>query len=233
MSERAPIGIIAAMPPELNALIERLVDKQYIEIGAFVFYQGCLAGKLVVLALSGIGKVNAAITAALLIERFSPSAIINTGSAGGLGTGMRVGDVVIGAETAHHDVDVCAFGYNKGQIPQLPARFESATEWVDKAGKAAEKFTGATVHHGLIVSGDQFIHDARKVQAIKEDFIDVLAVEMEAAAIAQTCYQMETPFVVVRAVSDSADEKAEMSFDAFLETAGRRSADMVEALIQI
>ena len=143
-----------------------------------------------------------------------------------------MGDVVIGEAVAHHDVDVTAFGYEIGQVPQLPARFESAPTLIAVAAEAAAAFEGAAVHRGLIVSGDQFVHSSDKVAQIRRDFAGVQVVEMEAAAIAQACAQLEVPFVVVRAVSDLADEKADVSFEAFLETASVHSAQMVRSIIE-
>ena len=143
-----------------------------------------------------------------------------------------VGDVVIGEAVAPHDVDVTAFGYAIGQVPQLPARFESAPTLIAVAAEAAAAFEGAAVHRGLIVSGDQFVHSSDKVAQIRRDFAGVQVVEMEAAAIAQACAQLEVPFVVVRAVSDLADEKADVSFETFLETASVHSAQMVRSIIE-
>ena len=122
---QAPIAIIGAMQPELDLLQSRLQQAQSQHSGQIVFHTGLLAGKPVVLVLSGIGKVNAAVATALVIQQFKPACVINTGSAGGLGAGLKVGDVVLGAEAAHHDVDVTAFGYVPGQVPQQPPRFAS------------------------------------------------------------------------------------------------------------
>lgn len=227
----ATIAIIAAMQPELDLLQQRLVKPETSRIGAVTFHQGELAGHAVVLALSGIGKVNAAMTTALLIERFHPGMVINTGSAGGVGEELHVGDVVIGAQTAHHDVDVTAFGYEHGQVPQLPARFDADARLMAAAEQAALAFTGATVRRGLIVSGDQFIDSSAKTSVIKQHFAEVQAVEMEAAAIAQVCHQQAVPFVVIRAISDAGDDHAGVSFDAFLQTAGAHSAQMVCDLV--
>ena len=158
--------------------------------------------------------------------------MINTGSAGGLDAAIRIGDVVIGKETAHHDVDVSAFGYVHGQVPQLPARFIAASDLLDAATQAAGVFA-STVHAGLIVSGDQFVHGKAQTAAIRAHFPDVAACEMEAAAIAQVCHQAGVPFVVIRAISDHADEQAEQSFDEFIALAGRQSAQMVERLLAL
>ena len=126
------------------------------------------------------------------------------------------------ANCAHHDVDVTAFGYVWGQVPQLPAVFASDENLICQAEKAAQVFEGAAVTQGLIVSGDRFVHSSEGVTEIRSHFPDVKAVEMEAAAIAQTCYQLEVPFVIIRAVSDSADEKADISFEEFFENGGRQ-----------
>lgn len=225
------IAVIGAMKPELALLQIRLHNTVSKTIGNITFHEGLLAGKDVVMVLSGIGKVNAAAATALVVQQFRPDCVINTGSAGGLGRGLRVGDVVIGTEIAHHDVDATAFGYTFGQVPQLPPRFGSDAGLIKAAKQAASAFSGATIVEGLVVSGDQFIQGSAKIDAIRQHFADVQAVEMEAAAIAQTCYQMGTPFVIVRAISDAADESASQSFDEFLQTAACHSAQMVEALV--
>ena len=228
----APIAIIGAMQQEIALLQSRLSDTKTDTVAHIGITRGKLAGKPLLLAQSGIGKVNAAITTTLLINQYNAAYIINTGSAGGLQGGMKQGDVVIGTQTAHHDADATAFGYAIGQIPQLPPRFDSDATLVEHAAHAATAFDGATVHHGLIVSGDQFINSADKIALIRTHFPDALAVEMEAAAIAQTAYQFSRPCVIVRALSDLADGEAEYSFEQFLQTASVHSAEMVENLVR-
>lgn len=225
------VAVIGAMEQEIELLKSKMEQVKTEYFGKFTVYSGLLCGKHVALVLSGIGKANAAAVTALIVGKYAPDYVINTGSAGGIGQGLKVGDVVIGTRVAHHDVDVTAFGYVPGQIPQMPAEFESDAELVDKAVVAADAFDGATVHKGLIVSGDQFIHSSEKVDFIRRNFNGVLAVEMEAAAIAQVCFQLDVPFVTVRAVSDSADEQADISFDEFLKIVSVNSARMVMNLI--
>lgn len=225
------IAIIGAMEQEIELLKNRLSNVQTHCFGTFQISEGTLHGKRIILSLSGIGKVNAAAATATVILKFTPDCVINTGSAGGLGKGLKIGDVVIGTHTAHHDVDVTAFGYVHGQVPQQPAQFESDEELVLMAENCSDAFEASTVAHGLIVSGDQFIHSSDKIATIRQHFPEVLAVEMEAAAIAQTCARFETPFVVIRAISDGADEKADISFDEFLKTAAVHSAEMVDSMI--
>lgn len=226
------ISVVGAMEQEIELLRESMANVKHVSFGKFSAYEGELAGKRMVLVLSGIGKVNAAVSTSWIIHQFAPDCVINTGSAGGLGKGLKVGDVVIGETVAHHDVDVTAFGYVWGQVPQLPAVFTSDSNLIRQAEKAAQVFDGAAVTQGLIVSGDRFVHSSEGVAEIRSHFPDVKAVEMEAAAIAQTCHQLEVPFVIIRAVSDSADEKADISFEEFLKTAAVSSAKMVTEIVK-
>ena len=226
------IAVVGAMEQEIELLRESMANVKHVSFGKFSAYEGELAGKRMVLVLSGIGKVNAAVSTSWVIHQFAPDCIINTGSAGGLGKGLKVGDVVIGETVAHHDVDVTAFGYVWGQVPQLPAAFASDENLIRQAEKAAQVFEGAAVTQGLIVSGDRFVHSSEGVAEIRSHFPEVKAVEMEAAAIAQTCHQLEVPFVIIRAVSDSADEKADISFEEFLKTAAVSSAKIVTEIVK-
>ena len=226
------IAVVGAMEQEIELLRESMANVKHVSFGKFSAYEGELARKRMVLVLSGIGKVNAAVSTSWVIHQFAPDCVINTGSAGGLGKGLKVGDVVIGETVAHHDVDVTAFGYVWGQVPQLPAVFVSDSNLIRQAEKAVQVFEGAAVTQGLIVSGDRFVHSSEGVAEIRSHFPDVKAVEMEAAAIAQTCHQLEVPFVIIRAVSDSADEKADISFEEFLKTAAVSSAKMVTEIVK-
>lgn len=225
-------AIIAAMQSELDYLLERIQHRNDIYVGAFVFHVGNIDNCRVVLALSGIGKVNAAVTTTIVIERFAPDYVINTGSAGGLGQRIQIGDVVIGQKVAHHDVDVTAFGYEIGQVPQLPCRYQADGDLIQAAKQAAKIFNENNIHIGLIVSGDQFIGTSEQNIEIKRNFTDVMAVEMEAAAIAQTCHQLKVPFVIIRAISDNGDVHANISFEEFLLVAGKNSAQLVINLIK-
>lgn len=227
------IGIIGAMEAEVALLRDSLNGLETHRFGKnFVVYTGQFAGKDIALCQSGIGKVNAAIATTLLKEHFAPDVVINTGSAGGIGGDLKVGDVVVGTHIMHHDVDVTAFGYQHGQVPQLPAAFTCDETLVATAEKAACTFQAARVIHGLIVSGDSFINSKTAIGQIHARLPQPLAVEMEAAAIAQTCYQLDTPFVVIRAISDSAEDSASVSFEEFLEVAAKHSAQMVQQMIQ-
>ena len=224
------VGIIGAMEEEVNLLRNELTERVDTEIANYHFYEGYLGNMQVVILKSGIGKVNAAIGTTLLIDKFKPDVVINTGSAGGFKKGMKVGDVVVSTEVRHHDVDVTAFGYEYGQVPGMPPAYEADAKLVSVCKDVIENLPDVNVHQGLIVTGDSFINDSKRVADILGHFDGVAAVEMEAAPIAQTCYQFGVPFVVTRSISDSADEEANLSFDELLETASINSAKMVMAV---
>lgn len=224
------IGIIGAMEEEVILLKSKMtVTKEWTEAKAD-FIEGTLDGIEVILVRSGIGKVNAAITTTLLLAKHDIDLVINTGSAGGIGQGLKIGDVVVSSEMAYHDVDATVFGYVIGQVPQMPARYVGDATIVEKVIEAAKK-ASLTPVKGLIVTSDSFIAGKEATTKIMKNFPDVLAAEMEGAAIAQVCHQFDVPFVIVRAMSDTADEEAGVTFDEFIIEAGKKSALMVMELI--
>lgn len=225
------IGIIAAMEQEVNVLVEKLKDKTVSTIANQTFYNGIINHTEVVLVQSGIGKVNATIATALLIEKYKADLVINTGSAGGIGKDLQIGDLVVSTELTYNDADARVFGYDFGQIPQMPSRYKADNELISKVSRAAKK-VGWPIHKGLIVTGDSFIADSDKINYIIEKFPETLVTEMEGAAVAQTCYQFNVPVVVIRALSDTSDEKASVSFEEFIVQAGERSAEMVLNLLE-
>ena len=159
-----------------------------------------------------------------------PDVVINTGSAGGLATNLNVGDLVISTEVRHHDVDVTAFGYEIGQLPANPAAFIPNEQLVMLAQQEAEKL-GFHAESGLIASGDLFVNGNEAISEIRANFPAIVAVEMEAAAIAQVCHAFNVPFVVVRAVSDVADKTSHLSFDEFLPLAAKQSSEVVLSML--
>lgn len=220
------LGVICAMEEELHALVERLVGEKETVIASQHYYSGTISGVPVVLVESGIGKVQMGMTAAVMLSQFKPDIVINTGSAGGIGEGLAVGDVVLSTAVAYHDVDATAFGYLLGQLPQQPQKFVADAALV-KAIAAAAQQVGLTTRTGLIVSGDEFVASQSRITAIKAIYPDALAAEMEGAAIGQVATQFHVPFVVIRAMSDVGDENASVSFDDFIIDAGKRSAQML------
>ncbi|RAI82365.1 5'-methylthioadenosine/S-adenosylhomocysteine nucleosidase [Macrococcoides goetzii] len=225
------IGIIGAMQEEIEILKGDMQELQTEKIAHVEIFKGHLYGKDVVLMQSGIGKVNAAICATLLIQNYHPEMIINTGSAGGLGASLAVGDIVISQSVLHHDVVATAFGYELGQVPGMPARYLADEKLIEYTQQAIEQ-NNLKAHIGLIVSGDSFIGSSEQKQEIITNFNESLAVEMEAAAVAQTCHQFEVPFIITRAISDLANGEAEMSFEEFLKVACVSSSKIVKSLIE-
>ncbi|MBV7388582.1 5'-methylthioadenosine/S-adenosylhomocysteine nucleosidase [Pasteurellaceae bacterium TAE3-ERU1] len=224
------IAIIGAMAQEVEILLNAMDNVQATRLGASTLYQGSLSGKPVSLVQSGIGKVAAAMATTALLLNTQPRVVINTGSAGGIDPRLNVGDVVISTQTAHHDVDVTAFGYAKGQLPANPARFDSDETLLAHTERVLRE-QGQRAVRGLICSGDMFCNGEAQIARIKADFPDAVAVEMEAAAIAQVCHAFHTPFIVIRAISDVADKQSHLSFDEFLPLAAKQSSAMVQALI--
>lgn len=227
---KSKIGIIGAMPQEIEILRSLMVEPKLTEIAGCKIFEGKINNRNVALLQSGIGKVAAAVGTTLLLELAKPDMIINTGSAGGLDRQLNVGDIVISNEVRHHDVDVTAFGYEKGQLPANPAAFLPNMQLVEVAQKEVQK-AGTNAVIGLICSGDAFINGAEKLDQICCDFPTAAAVEMEAAAIAQVCHAFGVPFVVVRAISDVADKASHLSFDEFLPLAAEKSSEIVLAML--
>ncbi|WP_208590087.1 5'-methylthioadenosine/S-adenosylhomocysteine nucleosidase [Gracilibacillus suaedae] len=221
------IGIIGAMDEEVELLKEKMDITETERIANSDFFVGNLEGQDVVLLKSGIGKVNAAIATTILFERYQPDYVINTGSAGGFHHELEVGDIVISTEVVHHDVDVTAFDYKYGQVPGLPALFQANPILIEKAMLAAKQLDGIEAMKGLISTGDAFMQDEKKVQFVREKFPEMIAAEMEAAAIAQVCYQYSRPFVIIRALSDIAGKNSSVSFDSFLEKAAANAAKII------
>ncbi|WP_426445778.1 5'-methylthioadenosine/S-adenosylhomocysteine nucleosidase [Siccibacter colletis] len=224
-------GIIGAMEEEVTLLRDKIENRQTLKLAGLEIYTGTLNGTDVALLKSGIGKVSAAMGAALLLEHCKPDLIINTGSAGGLAPTLNVGDIVVSDEARYHDADVTAFGYEIGQMAGCPAAFKADDKLVS-AAEACIKQLNLNAVRGLIVSGDAFINGAEGLAKIRHNFPQAVAVEMEATAIAHICHNFGVPFVVVRAISDVADQASHLSFEEFLATAAKQSSLMVETLVQ-
>ncbi|PWV80438.1 5'-methylthioadenosine/S-adenosylhomocysteine nucleosidase [Halomonas sp. A11-A] len=227
------IGIIGAMAQEVEHLASLLEGRETHSHVGSTFHSGRLHGVEVVILQSGIGKVNAAVGTTLLLDIYKPDAVINTGSAGGFGKDLAIGDVVISSEVRHHDVDAVVFGYEYGQVPQMPAAYLPDPRLVAIARECVESLGEVRVVEGLIATGDVFMACPNLVEQTRRRFPTMLAAEMEAAAIAQTCLLYGCPFVVIRALSDIAGGgDNHLSFEAFLEKAATHSAHMVEAMVK-
>lgn len=244
-------AIVAALHDELASVLALMPDEHKQVVGGREFWVGHLHGQDVVAVLSGIGKVAAATTAALLIQRFGVRRIVFTGVAGGLGEGVKVGDVVLARQFLQHDMDASPIfprhevpGYGKTRFDAdggLTDALELACERMrqdltgrlDAATVAAFGLQAPRLHQGLLISGDRFVSTTAESQALQRELPDALAVEMEGAAFAQVCHDFGVPLAVVRTISDRADDAAHVDFPRFLrEVASRYSGAVIEALFK-
>ncbi|MDE6198341.1 MAG: 5'-methylthioadenosine/adenosylhomocysteine nucleosidase [Muribaculaceae bacterium] len=221
------IAIIVAMDKELQLLLPLLSEPRTTVIDGITFYLGDTGANSLIIMKSGIGKVNAALATMQLIRQFAPDLVINTGVAGGTGSDAKILDVVVGTRIAYHDV-WCGPDTVEGQAARCPRFFES-----DANVAALPVLHGnPRVRHGLIASGDVFVADPEVVAHIKSLYPDVLAVDMESAAIAHTCHLMNTPFFCIRVVSDTPGEADNMAqYDSFWEDAPRQSFEIISSLL--
>ena len=224
------VGIIGAMEQEVTLLRDKIENRQTLTRAGCEIYTGKLNGVDVALLKSGIGKVSAAMGTTLLLEHCQPDVVINTGSSGGLASSLKVGDIVVSNEVRYHDADVTAFGYEPGQMAGCPPAFIADAELIALAESCINQLNLHAVR-GLICSGDAFINGSAPLARIRAVFPSVAAVEMEAAAIGHVCHLFKTPFVVVRAISDVADQESHLSFEEFLVVAAQQSTLMIEAML--
>ena len=233
------IAIISAIHEELAEILQLMPDEQKVLAGRRCFWTGHLQGHEVVAVLSGIGKVAAATTATVLCERFAPQQVIFTGVAGGLAAGVEVGDIVVGSTYSQHDLDVSPLfprwevpGYGKSrftadmalaQVLHVAAR--DAVTWLPKLlDEPVLRGLGLhtpSVHEGLIITGDRFVSTEAECTALRNEWPDALAVDMESAAVAQVCQDHDVPFAGVRTISDRADDSAHVDFQHFLQQVAR------------
>lgn len=226
------VGIIGAMKSEVEDLYNEIENPETTEIAGFKFFTGLIKGKEIVLLESGIGKVQAAVATALLISNFEPDFVINTGCAGGFSQDLSVGDVVISDKAAQHDVDVTALGYKPGQIPGQELYFTADEFLIEKAEKAVSDIGDLKYKKGLVLTGDIFVSNDAVASKLKEIFPEAEAVEMEGGSIAQTCFLMGVPFVIIRSLSDIAGSESKVSYEQFVVKAAKKSAELVMKMLK-
>lgn len=227
------IGIIGAMDIEVARLKEMMTDVTVTKKASMEFNQGLLNGKPVVVVQCGIGKVNAGICTQILVDDFQVDAVINTGVAGSLRNEINIGDIVISTDAVHHDMDVRALGYKKGQIPQIDVFAFPADETMQKVAAEAcrEVNPEIQVFSGRVLSGDQFISD-HGVKSVLVDELDGFCTEMEGAAIAQAAYLNHIPYVILRAISDKADDSATMDYPEFERKAAQHCVNLTQEMVK-
>ena len=228
--QRVDMAIIGAMDEEVAALLSLLDGYERYEHIHSNYFLGTIQKKSVIVFQSGIGKVNAALAAAFVLERFHPKYMINIGSAGGLNAQLSIGDVVSSA-ALYNDVDVTLLGVAYGQLPDMPLMFAANQQLISLTQQAVLEVTDLSSFVGVIASGDSFVSNPAQVDLLLERFPDTLAVDMEAAAIAHTCHLYETPYVVIRAISDVVTQpENQVDFFSFLPKAAAHSAKVVARL---
>lgn len=227
------IGLIGAMEEEIDILKHFISNEEVTNRADMIFYKGQLNGLDTVVVRSGIGKVNAAIAAQILISEFNVDCIINTGVAGGIKSGINVGDIVISSDAIEHDFDTTAFGDELGVIPRMKTSIFKADKClIDIALKAANDNIEGKAYVGRIVSGDRFISSKEEARRLGQQF-SAYAVEMEGAAIAHTSYLNDIPFVIIRSISDNADGNATSDFNLFVKKASIVSSNIVKEMINM
>ncbi len=230
------IGILAALPQEIHSIIGAIAKSRSTEVGLRTYHFGSLHGVECVLVHSRVGKVAAASTATQLIDRFEVDRVLFTGVAGGVGHGVRRGDIVIGTELIQHDLDASPL-FARHEVPLLGMkRFDTDPRMNAGLLRAAREIAGGrghSVHEGLIATGDQFFSRQESVTQLRSQLPDTLCVEMEGAAVAQVCHEHRVPFSIIRTISDSADEGAVTDFSEFLnDVAGPYALGVVSGFLR-
>jgi adenosylhomocysteine nucleosidase len=222
------LGIIGAMEQEVETLLSLLENKRAAVRAGSTYYEGTMDGLDVVVVQCGIGKVNAALCVQVLCDCYGVTHVVNTGIAGSLSADLDIADLVISKDAMYHDVDCVHFGYTMGQMPGMPVTYVADEKLVELAYAAAESVNPGHTRIGRVASGDQFV----AVKELKDKIIAVtggLCTEMEGAAIAHAASRNGIPFVIIRAISDKADDSAEMDYPTFERIAAHRCAAVTQA----
>ena len=227
------LGIIGAMDEEVARIKEQLTEVQVETRAAMDFYRGKLGGKETVVVRSGIGKVNAAICTQILADVYQVSGVVNTGIAGSLKAEIDIGDIVLSSDALQHDMDATGFGYAPGQVPRVDTLSFPADKGLIQLAEACCREVNPDIHTfvGRVVAGDQFISDKEKKEWLVKTFSGYCT-EMEGAAIAQACYLNGIPFLIVRAISDKADDSASVDYSVFEAKAIAHSVNLLTELIR-
>ena len=226
------IAIMGAMPEEIEPLLKKVENVKKIEYANNSYYEATYKGKKLVIAYSKIGKVFSSLTASTLIEKFGCSKLLFSGVAGAINPELHIGDLIIADKLCQHDLDITIFGHDHGYVPEGAVFVETDRELIEIAKEVAKK-NELTLIEGTIATGDQFVASNERKEFILSTF-DADAIEMEGASVAVVCNALNTPFFVLRAISDTANDDAGMDFDEFMVGSAIISAnfilDMVESI---
>lgn len=223
------IAIMGAMPEEVEPIVAKLDGLKKTVYAANTYYEGSYHGQEVVVAYSKIGKVFAALTATVLLQKFGCDTLLFSGVAGAISDELKIGDLIIADKLCQHDLDITAFGHPYGYVPE-GAVFVKSDEKLRNVAKHVAEAKGLNLKEGTIATGDQFVADAARKNWIGETF-NADALEMEGASVAVVCDALDVPFFILRAISDSADMDASFNFDEFLESSAKISADFILSMV--
>ncbi|MDQ1244049.1 MAG: adenosylhomocysteine/aminodeoxyfutalosine nucleosidase [Campylobacterota bacterium] len=223
------IAIMGAMPEEIEPILEKVGSYKTISYAGNKYYEASYRGVELVIAYSKIGKVFSTLTATTMIEHFGAEKLLFSGVAGAISPTLKVGDLIVATKLAQHDLDITAFGHPFGYVPEGAVFVEADKEMIETS-KAVAKSMGKSVQEGIIATGDQFVANEERKNWIGTTF-GADALEMEGGSVAVVCNALEIPFFILRAISDAADMDASFSFDEFLQTSAKESAEFVMKMV--
>ncbi|MGE4418407.1 MAG: 5'-methylthioadenosine/adenosylhomocysteine nucleosidase [Sulfurimonas sp.] len=223
------IAIMGAMPEEIAPILEKVGSYKKIEYAGNRYYEATYKGVQLVIAYSKIGKVFSTLTATTMIEHFGATKLLFSGVAGAISPTLKVGDLIVATKLSQHDLDITAFGHPFGYVPEGAVFVETDKEMVEMSKEVAAGM-GKSVQEGIIATGDQFVANEERKNWIGATF-GADALEMEGGSVAVVCNALGVPFFILRAISDAADMDASFSFDEFLETSAKESAEFVMKMV--
>ena len=221
---------MGAMPEEIAPILEKIGTYKTTEYAGNKYYEATYNGVDLVIAYSKIGKVFSTLTAATMIEHFGAQKLLFSGVAGAISDELKVGDLIVATKLSQHDLDITAFGHPFGYVPEGAVFVESDRTLIELSKNVAAEM-GLHVKEGIIATGDQFVANEERKNWIGSTF-NADALEMEGASVAVVCDALHVPFFILRAISDAADMDASFSFDAFLESSAKTSAEFVMKMVE-
>ena len=223
------VGVMGAMPEEIEPILKHLENVQKHEIANNIYYTALYGSIDLVIAYSKIGKVFSALTAATMIEKFGVQKMLFSGVAGAVNPELKIGDLIAATKLCQHDLDITAFGHPYGFVPEGKVFVEANPRLLEIASNVARKL-GVKLKQGVIATGDQFVASSERKSWIEKTF-NADALEMEGASVAVVCDALNVPFFILRAISDAADMDAGFDFDTFLQSSALKSAEFIFAML--